>query len=69
VHNKDITFGTTQGFVFGFIVAEIARLRGLHTKSGPSSVDLATTRSVVSGILLFVIADVMFASLLFILNK
>jgi phospholipid/cholesterol/gamma-HCH transport system permease protein len=69
VHIKDIVFGTTKGFVFGIIVAGIACLRGLHTKSGPSAVGQATTRSVVSGILLIVIADAVFAGLLFILNK
>jgi hypothetical protein len=69
VHIKDIVFGTSKGFVFGIIVAGIACLRGLHTKSGPSAVGQATTRSVVSGILLIVIADAGFANLWFILNK
>jgi phospholipid/cholesterol/gamma-HCH transport system permease protein len=69
VQIKDIAFGTTKGFVFGIIVAGIGCLRGLHTKSGPSAVGQATTRSVVSGILLIVIADAVFAGLLFILNK
>jgi phospholipid/cholesterol/gamma-HCH transport system permease protein len=69
VHIKDIVFGTSKGFVFGIIVAGIACLRGLHTKSGPSAVGQATTRSVVSGILLIVIADAVFANLWFILNK
>jgi phospholipid/cholesterol/gamma-HCH transport system permease protein len=69
VHIKDIAFGTSKGFVFGIIVAGIACLRGLHTKSGPSAVGQATTRSVVSGILLIVIADAGFANLWFILNK
>jgi len=69
VHIKDIVFGASKGFVFGIIVAGIACLRGLHTKSGPSAVGQATTRSVVSGILLIVVADAVFASLLFIFNK
>jgi phospholipid/cholesterol/gamma-HCH transport system permease protein len=69
VHIKDIAFGTSKGFVFGIIVAGIACLRGLHTKSGPSAVGQATTRSVVSGILLIVIADSVFAGLLFFFNK
>jgi len=69
VHIKDIAFGTSKGFVFGIIVAGIACLRGLHTKSGPSAVGQATTRSVVSGILLIVIADAVFAGLMFVFNK
>jgi phospholipid/cholesterol/gamma-HCH transport system permease protein len=69
VHIQDIAFGTTKGFVFGVIVAGIACLRGLRTKSGPSAVGQATTRAVVSGILLIVIADAVFAGLLFVFNK
>jgi len=66
---SSVHIGTSKGFVFGIIVAGIACLRGLHTKSGPSAVGQATTRSVVSGILLIVIADAGFANLWFILNK
>ncbi|MDB6068379.1 MAG: hypothetical protein JWR26_4587 [Pedosphaera sp.] len=69
VEIKDITFGTIKGFVFGIIVAGIACLRGLQTKSGPSAVGESTTRSVVSGILLIVITDALFAALVFVLKK
>ena len=69
VHIKDITFGIIKGFVFGIIVTGIACLRGLQTKSGPSAVGESTTRSVVSGILLIVITDALFATLMFTLMK
>jgi phospholipid/cholesterol/gamma-HCH transport system permease protein len=69
VHIKDMAFGIIKGVVFGLIVAGIACLRGLQTKSGPSAVGVSTTRSVVSGILLIVITDALFAALLFILKK
>jgi phospholipid/cholesterol/gamma-HCH transport system permease protein len=68
VHVSDIAFGTIKGLVFGSIVAGIACLRGLHTKSGPTAVGESTTRSVVGGIVLIVITDAVFAVLLFILN-
>ena len=69
VHIYDIAFGTAKGFVFGIIVAGIACLRGLHTKSGPTAVGESTTRSVVSGILFIVITDALFAAFNFILKK
>ena len=69
LHIKDIAFGTVKGLVFGLIVAGIACLRGLHTKSGSSAVGESTTRAVVSGILLIVITDALFAALNFVLTK
>lgn len=69
VEVKDIAFGTIKGFVFGIIVAGIACLRGLQTKSGPSAVGESTTRSVVSGILLIVITDALLAALVYSLKK
>ncbi|MDB6065075.1 MAG: conserved rane protein of unknown function [Pedosphaera sp.] len=69
VHIKDMAFGTIKAFVFGVIVAGIACLRGLQTKAGPSAVGESTTRSVVSGILLIVVTDAVFAALLFMLRK
>jgi phospholipid/cholesterol/gamma-HCH transport system permease protein len=69
LHLSDIAFGTSKGFVFGLIVAGIACLRGMGTKSGPTAVGESTTRSVVGGILLIVITDALFAALLFILKK
>jgi phospholipid/cholesterol/gamma-HCH transport system permease protein len=69
VHIKDIIFGTSKGFVFGLIVAGIACLRGLQTKAGASAVGESATRSVVSGILLIVIIDTIFAAVTFVMKK
>jgi phospholipid/cholesterol/gamma-HCH transport system permease protein len=68
VHISDIAFGTIKGLVFGILVAGIACLRGLHTKSGPTAVGVSTTRSVVGGIVLIVITDAVFAVLWFVLK-
>ncbi|MDB6019849.1 MAG: hypothetical protein JWR19_4338 [Pedosphaera sp.] len=69
VQIRDIAFGTGKGFVFGIIVAGISCLRGMQTKEGPSAVGASTTRSVVSGILLIVVVDALFAALMFTLKK
>lgn len=69
VRINDIAFGILKAFVFGGIVAGTACLRGLETKSGPAAVGESTTRSVVSGILLIIIADSVFAILKFVLEK
>lgn len=69
VHIKDIVFGIIKAFVFGLIVAGIACLRGLQTSAGPTAVGVSATRSVVSGILLIVIIDTLFAAVTFVLKK
>jgi phospholipid/cholesterol/gamma-HCH transport system permease protein len=57
----DLLGGLLKAFVFGILVAAIGCLRGLQTKSGPSAVGVSTTRAVVSGIILIVIADGIFS--------
>lgn len=52
-------------FAFGLLVGGVACLRGLQTESGPMSVGAATTRSVVSGIVLIIIADAFFSFLFY----
>ncbi len=64
----DVLMGTGKGIVFGAIVAAVGCLRGLQTKKGPSAVGQSATRSVVSGILLIIIADAVFAVLSFVLH-
>lgn len=64
----DVLLGTAKGFVFGLIVAAVGCLRGLQTKKGPSAVGESTTRSVVAGILLIIIADAVIALLTFTLE-
>jgi phospholipid/cholesterol/gamma-HCH transport system permease protein len=57
----DFVGGIVKSFVFGILVAAIGCLRGLQTQSGPSAVGVSTTRAVVSGIILIVIADGVFS--------
>jgi phospholipid/cholesterol/gamma-HCH transport system permease protein len=64
----DIAIGVGKGVVFGALIAGIGCLRGLQTKKGPSAVGESTTRAVVSGILLIIIADAVVAVLLYFLH-
>ena len=62
---RDVLLGTLKGAVFGLILSAIGCLRGLQTKQGPSAVGEATTRAVVTSILLIIIADALFALVIF----
>jgi phospholipid/cholesterol/gamma-HCH transport system permease protein len=53
----DFVGGIFKGLVFGLIVAGIGCLRGTQTRSGPGAVGDSTTRAVVSGIVLTIVAD------------
>lgn len=68
LHWTDILIGVCKSFVFGALIAGIGCLRGLQTKKGPSAVGESTTRAVVSGILLIIIADAVIAVLLYYLH-
>jgi phospholipid/cholesterol/gamma-HCH transport system permease protein len=57
----DLLSGLAKAFVFGILVAGIGCLRGLQTRTGASAVGLSTTRAVVSGIVLIVLADGVFS--------
>lgn len=61
VHLGDLVGGLVKSLVFGVLVAGVGCLRGLQTKTGASAVGLSTTRAVVSGILLIVLADGVFS--------
>jgi phospholipid/cholesterol/gamma-HCH transport system permease protein len=65
---NDLLSGLIKSFFFGFLVAGIGCLRGLQTRSGPSAVGESTTRSVVSGIFLIVVADAIFAVVFYVLK-
>jgi phospholipid/cholesterol/gamma-HCH transport system permease protein len=68
LHYRDILIGAGKGLVFGALIAGVGCLRGLQTKKGPSAVGESTTRAVVSGILLVIIADALFAVVLYALD-
>jgi len=57
----DFGLGVLKAGVFGLLVASIGCLRGLQTGTGASAVGISTMRAVVSGIVLIVMADGIFA--------
>ncbi|MBU0714629.1 MAG: ABC transporter permease [Verrucomicrobia bacterium] len=61
VHAGDLLSGLLKSMVFGLLIGSVGCLRGLQTRSGASAVGDAATRAVVSGIILIVIADGLFA--------
>ena len=65
---SDFMAGFVKSFVFAILVAGIGCLRGLQTSAGASAVGDAATRAVVSGIILLVIVDGIFAVLYFFLD-
>jgi len=64
----DFLSGLAKSLMFGILVASIGCLRGLQTSSGASAVGTAATRAVVSGIILVVVADGIFAVLFYALG-
>ena len=64
----DFLAGFVKSFVFAVLVAGIGCLRGLQTQAGASSVGEAATRAVVSGIILLVIVDGLFALAYYLLD-
>jgi phospholipid/cholesterol/gamma-HCH transport system permease protein len=64
----DFMAGWAKSFVFAFLIAAVGCMRGLQTSAGASAVGDSATRAVVSGIILLVIADGIFAYLYFVLD-
>jgi phospholipid/cholesterol/gamma-HCH transport system permease protein len=69
VHFGDLAEGLSKSVVFGGIVATVSCLRGLQTGEGPRAVGESTTRSVVSSIMLIILADAVFAAVTYTLRK
>lgn len=53
----DLVGGLFKTVVFALLVAAVGCLRGLHTQQGPGAVGDSTTRAVVAGIVLIILAD------------
>jgi phospholipid/cholesterol/gamma-HCH transport system permease protein len=68
VNLTDFLAGFVKSFVFAVLVAGIGCLRGLQTAAGASAVGEAATRAVVSGIILLVVVDGIFAVAYYLLN-
>lgn len=69
LHFGDLAEGISKSIVFGGIVASVSCLRGLQTGEGPRAVGESTTRSVVSSIMLIILADAVFAAITYTLRK
>ena len=64
----DFMAGFVKTFVFAILIAGVGCLRGLQTAAGASAVGDSATRAVVSGIILLVVVDGIFAVIYFILD-
>jgi len=64
----DFLAGFVKSFVFAMLIAGIGCLRGLQTAAGASAVGESATRAVVSGIILLVVVDGIFAVAYYMLN-
>ena len=64
----DFMAGFVKTFVFAILIAGVGCLRGLETAAGASAVGDSATRAVVSGIILLVVVDGIFAVVYFVLD-
>jgi phospholipid/cholesterol/gamma-HCH transport system permease protein len=68
VSMTDFLAGFVKSFVFAVLVAGVGCLRGLQTRAGASAVGDAATRAVVTGIILLVVVDGLFAVAYYLLD-
>jgi phospholipid/cholesterol/gamma-HCH transport system permease protein len=68
VQVHDLALGLSKGVVFGLIIAGVGCWRGLQTGEGSTAVGIATTRAVVTSIVMIVVADAAFAAAAFLLQ-
>jgi phospholipid/cholesterol/gamma-HCH transport system permease protein len=64
----DFLAGFVKSFVFATLIAGIGCLRGLQTGAGASAVGESATRAVVTGIIMLVVVDGLFAVAYYLLN-
>ncbi|MDR1656796.1 MAG: ABC transporter permease [Deltaproteobacteria bacterium] len=65
---SDVATGLFKSFIFGFVVAVVGCQRGLAAGGGPGAVGEATTKGVVTNIVLLAFLDSLFAVLFYVLN-
>ena len=68
VTTTDFFAGFVKSFVFAITIAGVGCLRGLQTAAGASAVGDSATRAVVSGIILLVVIDGVFAVIYFLID-
>src|SRR6202165_1827470 len=65
---KDLLAGLAKAPVFAILIAGIGCLRGLQTQTGARAVGISATRAVVSGIILLVVVDGIYAFVYYLLD-
>jgi phospholipid/cholesterol/gamma-HCH transport system permease protein len=65
---KDLFAGLAKTPVFAILIAGIGCLRGLQTQTGASAVGISATRAVVSGIVLLVVVDGIYAFVYYLMD-
>ena len=68
INLSDLLGGIAKTLAFALLVAGVGCLRGMRTASGPGAVGDSTTRAVVAGIVLVIIADGIFGVLFYYLR-
>jgi len=64
----DVMVGLVKSLVFGGMIGMVGCLRGLQARSGPGAVGVATTRAVVTAIILLILLEGIFSVVLYYLN-
>jgi len=65
---SDVGVGLVKSLVFGGMIGAVGCLRGLQAQSGPGAVGIATTRAVVTAIVLLVMLEGLFSVILYYLD-
>jgi len=65
---QDFGNGLIKSAIFGLVIAAIGCMHGLRTRGGAISVGKATTRTVVSGIVMVIIIDGLYSLIAFVLK-
>ena len=68
VDMKDLWAGMAKTPAFAILIAGIGCLRGLQTQTGAAAVGISATRAVVSGIILLVVVDGIYAFIYYLLD-
>ena len=68
VEIKDLWAGMAKTPMFAILIAGVGCLRGLQTQTGASAVGISATRAVVSGIILLVVVDGIYAFIYYLMD-
>ncbi len=68
LYAKDLLTGVFKAVIFANIIAIVACREGLSIRGGPEEVGRATTRSVVTSILLVIVSDFVFTSIFYLFD-